>query len=170
MHCDCNHDSHRTIEFPNSTPTSRPTGHIIPYVSSAPVRCLFSTKTHLSSPFTRQRCKQVVAPTATTALCIFQTPESEFGWQIAVGYDTGVWFKSHPHYKRQALFEYLHQEPLNAQRVTLLIVAIHQAYCASCTEISTPSYTTCSGHPTSPFLKPTSTFLKPKHPHFLKIL
>ena len=79
----------RSIEFPNCTSTSRPTGRIIPYVSSSLVRRLYCTPAAPSSPVTRERCKQVVAPTATSALCVFQTPDTEFGWQIAVGYDTG---------------------------------------------------------------------------------
>ena len=79
----------RSIEFPNCTSTSPPTGRIIPYVSSALVRRLYCTPAAPSSPVTRERCKQVVAPTATSALCVFQTPDTEFGWQIAVGYDTG---------------------------------------------------------------------------------
>lgn len=43
-------------------------GRVIPYVSSA----------------------TVIAPTATTAMCVMQASDSEFGWNIALGYDTGV--------------------------------------------------------------------------------
>lgn len=83
-----------------------------------------------------QRREQVLSPpAATTALCIFQAPDAEFGWKVAIGYDTGI-----GSFALSVMFA-----PCSHQHIPVNPHVTPQVYSASCKGTLTPSYTTCSG-------------------------